>query len=117
MLGKNTSCTQRQTKFLVVALSRGFNRFHVLLEFREQPVINGPNVARMQRQSGDKILWTMKADATRDEQPRLFRLGYRVRLQSVLHLQPVLQRSQKVVRVGKLTTLLLRDELPIRQTP
>src|SRR5690242_3698116 len=117
MLGKNTGRTQRQTKFLVVAFSRGFNRFHILLELREQPVINGPHVARVRRQSEDKILRTVKADSSRDQKPRLFGLGYRVRLQSVLHLQPVLQRPQKVVRIGKFTTLLLRDELPIRKSP
>src|SRR5437773_7327413 len=40
----------------------------------------------------------------------------RVRLESLLHLQPVLQCSQKMVSVRKLLMLSLADQIPVRQT-
>src|ERR1051326_2377972 len=107
---KNTRSTQRQAKFFVVALSRGFSRFDVLLQTREQTVVSGPHVTRVRRQSRDKVLRILKTHPSRDEGPGLLRLRHGVRLQPVPHLQPVLERAQKRIRVRQLAALLRSEE-------
>src|ERR1051326_7294277 len=111
---KNTRSTQRQAKFFVVALSRGFSRFDVLLQTREQTVVSGPHVTRVRRQSSDKVLRILKTHPSRDEGPGLLRLRHGVRLQPVGEGQPGRERAQKRRPGRQLAALLLRDE---RTTP
>src|SRR6185369_11751093 len=89
VLNKNTCSTQRQTEFFVAALSRRFNRFRLLVEISEQTVVGSANVARVRRQRGDEFLRITKAEAPRNKRTGFFGLSHRVRLQPMLHLQPV----------------------------
>src|ERR1051326_4044956 len=58
----------------------------------------------------------LKREPSSNQRPNLLGLRHGVRLQPVLHLQPVLQRAQKAVSIRQLTAFRLRDELAIRQS-
>ena len=64
----------------------------------------------MRLQRAIEVLAAREAEPARDERARFGRLGNDVRLESVLHLQPVLERAQEVVGVGELRAFLFGDE-------
>src|SRR5687767_13176338 len=117
MQSKNTTCCGRECCLFINDLLAAFPDAKIsfsryldcLVIFREEAFVCAADIGSVSSQGFAKFRFWLtpnKSHATRNQCPDLNRFRHRVRLEAVLHLQPVLEHTQETISIRKFGSLL-----------